>query len=70
MKAANQGNLAKAARGRASATLPLPSAPTKDDYVEKVPASLRRMMALKVCLADVCLAVGHLPLHAVSLNGC
>ena len=48
VKAANQGNLAKAARGRASATLPLPSAPTKDDYVEKVPASLRRMMALKV----------------------
>jgi hypothetical protein len=48
VKAANQGNLAKAQRGRASANLPLPSAPTKDDYVEKVPASLRRMMALKV----------------------
>ncbi|KAF8059217.1 VPS51 [Scenedesmus sp. PABB004] len=46
---ANQGNLHKAARGKggATASLPLPAAPTPDDYVEKLPASLRRVMALR-----------------------
>lgn len=28
--------------------LPLPSAPTKDDYMDRMPASLRKMLALKV----------------------
>ncbi len=48
---ANQGNLHKAARGKAgaSAHLPLPAAPTQEDYKEKVPASLAKLMALKVC---------------------
>lgn len=40
---------------RASAHLPLPPAPGKDDYKEKVPASLAKLMALKVSVS-ACLA--------------
>eukprot|EP00879_Flechtneria_rotunda_P010643 GHRR01011123.1.p1 GENE.GHRR01011123.1~~GHRR01011123.1.p1 ORF type:complete len:282 (+),score=95.71 GHRR01011123.1:128-973(+) len=47
VKAANEGNLHKAQFGKASAFLPLPSAPTKEDYKEHMPASLRKMLALK-----------------------
>lgn len=34
--------------GKGTVHAPLPSAPTKDDYKEKMPASLRKMLALKV----------------------
>lgn len=35
-------------QGKGKTTMPLPSAPTKDDYRDKMPASLRKMLALKV----------------------
>ncbi|KAI8475026.1 MAG: hypothetical protein J3K34DRAFT_89605 [Monoraphidium minutum] len=44
---ANEGNLAKAQRGKASAFLPLPNAPKAEDFKERVPRSLKRIMALR-----------------------
>jgi hypothetical protein len=34
--------------GKGTAHTPLPAAPTKEDYKDKMPASLRRLLALKV----------------------
>eukprot|EP00775_Hariotina_reticulata_P008788 gene8788-8966_t len=52
MEVANAGNLHKAQRRKAgaSAHLPLPAAPSQEDYKEKMPASLRKMLALKLAL--------------------
>jgi hypothetical protein len=36
-------------RGKGTAHMPLPAGPTKEDYEDKMPASLKRMLALKVC---------------------
>jgi len=51
-------------RGKAgaSAHLPLPAAPSQEDYKEKMPASLRKMLALKVRLAQ------HCPAHVLLLQ--
>lgn len=35
-------------QGKGKTSMPLPAAPTKDDYRDKMPASLRKMLALKV----------------------
>mmetsp|Transcript_13039 Transcript_13039/g.35520 ORF Transcript_13039/g.35520 Transcript_13039/m.35520 type:complete len:343 (-) Transcript_13039:145-1173(-) len=47
VEAARDGNLHKAQWGKASGNLLPPKAPSKQDFVEHIPASLRRMMAAK-----------------------
>ena len=53
VQASTHGNLHKAQKGKASRELPLPSAPSSKDMVDKLPASLRKMMALKVDMGQI-----------------
>jgi hypothetical protein len=53
VEASTHGNLHKAQKGKASPHLPLPAAPSSKDMVEKLPASLRKMMALKVDIGPI-----------------
>jgi hypothetical protein len=57
LEKANDGNLHKAALGKrgATATLKLPQGPPKDkELVDKMPASLRKMLVLQVPPCTAC----------------